>query len=287
MDTKYQIELAKDALNSYFAKDIVVKDFSQIPVEIRLAFVQKTPAAFIKSRKVGGVEVPYIDHFYAEKALNFVSNFKWGSEKISSEIETVETKTKEGKVTKMYVASVEMKCWLEFPDGSRIERYIASGHNMYENPAITKADALQSAISKAHTKFARQLGIGTNIQDKEEKAYDRVSRHYVDGSVATPDDAGDAEEGEVAQDATNEGEEKIEGVQHDTEAVEKELSEKEKIQEQIFAVFMGRLETANTEYKVEQLKKKVDQNLKQNLMSVTQHDEFVAAATKKLLSLQK
>lgn len=183
----------QDAINGYFGKDTVVQNFSEIPVEIRLAYLQKTPKNFIKEREIGGTTIPYIDHFYAEKALNFISNFNWGSEKIFSEIK--ESQSAKGK--KMYTATVEIKCWLQFPNGAKIERYIASGHTMYENPAVTPADALQAAISKAHTKFARQFGIGTNIQEKEDSAYSRVEKYYVNKDIT------EVEESEVKAGATS------------------------------------------------------------------------------------
>ena len=70
-----------------------------------------------------------------------------------------------------------MKMWIMLND-QKIERYIVSGHKMYENPAITKADAIKSAVSKANTVFARQFGIGSNIIDEEGNAFERVEQAY-------------------------------------------------------------------------------------------------------------
>lgn len=180
-----ETKITKEIVNAYLGKNVIT-DFSQVPVPIRMSFVQETPKEFIKHRVVGKnkqgkeIEVPYIDHFYAERCLNFISNFNWGSERINSEVNQI---TKFGK--KVYEAMVELKMWIYIGE-NRIERFIVSGHDMYDNPAITKADALQSAVSKANTKFARQLGIGSNVIAKETKAYDRVERYYVDMSTKEP-----------------------------------------------------------------------------------------------------
>lgn len=173
-------------INAYLAKS-VISDFSKIPTSLKLSYVQKTPEKFIKYREIAkGKEIPYIPHDYAERVLNFISNFRWGSEKIDSHITEYEiTKTKiingNKKTTtkKVWEAMVEMKIWAHIDD-HRVERYVATGHKMYENAAITRADAIQSAISKAYTKFARTFGVGANMIADEEKAYDRVQANYVE-----------------------------------------------------------------------------------------------------------
>ena len=169
---KDDVESTKLALNSYFSEGIQVMDFNDIPLPVRLSFIQKTPVAFRKTRRVGGTEIPYIDHYFAEKCLNFVSNFQWGSKIVRSDIQEVMVDTRNGK-KKSFDAMVEMDFWIEL-GGKRIERFIVSGHRMFENPATTRADALKSAVSKANTVFARQFGVGTNIIDDEGKAYNRI-----------------------------------------------------------------------------------------------------------------
>ncbi len=176
---KIEIEQTKLAVNRYL-QDNIVSDFSVLPVETRMSFLQEVPKKFIKSREIGnGIKLPYIDHFFAERVLNFISNFRWGSEKIDSTIEEKQVKNKEGKMKTLYEATVEMKMWIYIGD-NKIERYIVSGHNSYENPATTKADALQSAISKANTKFARQLGLGGNMNADESDAYEKIEDYYED-----------------------------------------------------------------------------------------------------------
>lgn len=179
-----QANLARLAVNKYLEENIV-DDFSKLPVNIKMTFLQTVPKKFIKSRDiiVGGktVKLPYIDHFFAERVLNFISNFNWGSERITSVIEEKMAKTKNGE-KKLYEATVEMKMWIYLGE-NRIERYIASGHNSYENPATTKADALQSAISKANTKFARQLGLGANLNVDESDAYEKIEDYYEDSGA--------------------------------------------------------------------------------------------------------
>jgi len=176
---KVEIEQTKLAVNKYL-QDNIVSDFSELPVAMRMTFLQEVPKKFVKERVIGdGIKLPYIDHFFAERVLNFISNFNWGSEKIDSEIEEKQVKGKDGKVKKLYEATVEMKMWIYIGE-NKIERYIASGHNSYENPATTKADALQSAISKANTKFARQLGLGGNMNADESDAYEKIEDYYED-----------------------------------------------------------------------------------------------------------
>lgn len=168
----------KLAVNRYL-QDNVITDFSTLPVEMRMSFLQEVPKKFIKERIIGNnIKLPYIDHFFAERVLNFISNFNWGSERLNSVIEERKVKTKSGEKT-MYEATVEMKMWIYIGE-NKIERYIASGHNAYENPATTKADALQSAISKANTKFARQLGLGANMIPDESDAYEKIEDYYED-----------------------------------------------------------------------------------------------------------
>jgi predicted nucleic acid-binding Zn finger protein len=174
---KIELEQTKLAVNKYL-QDNVVSDFSLLPVATRMTFLQDVPKQFIKERDIKNVKLPYIDHFFAERVLNFISNFRWGSEKLDSTIVEKEVKTRNGVKT-MFEATVEMKMWIYIGE-NRIERYIASGHNAYENPATTKADALQSAISKANTKFARQLGLGADLNAKESNAYDKIEQYYED-----------------------------------------------------------------------------------------------------------
>jgi len=166
------IEATKIILNNYFSAGIQVMEFDSIPVPIRLSFVQKTPKAFIKYRAVGGNQIPYIDHYFAEKCLNFVSNFDWDSEIVRSDIKEVMVKTKNGD-KRAFDAMVEMNFKITLGEKT-IKRFIVAGHRMFESPATTRADALKSAVSKANTVFARQLGVGANIIDQEGRAYDAI-----------------------------------------------------------------------------------------------------------------
>jgi predicted nucleic acid-binding Zn finger protein len=177
-DIQILTDETKLAVNKYLDEDIV-SDFSKLPVNIKMTFLQQVPKKFIKEREIsGGIKLPYIDHFFAERVLNFISNFNWGSERLASTIEEKKVATKNGEKT-MFEATVELKMWIYIGE-NRIERYIASGHNSYENPATTKADALQSAISKANTKFARQLGLGANVIADESNAYEKIEDYYQD-----------------------------------------------------------------------------------------------------------
>lgn len=170
---KEKLEQVKLLMNAYFSKGVTVFDFSDLPAPLRLSMVQQTPSAFVKKRLIGKTEIPYIDHFYATKCLNFIFNFDWGSEMIKSDIQVI--KKAGGKTA--HEAIVEMRMWGTI-DGVKIERFIVSGHVMYENAATNKADALKSAVSKANTVFARQFGVGANIIDSEGKAYDSIIDVY-------------------------------------------------------------------------------------------------------------
>lgn len=181
---KVEIEKTKLAINRYL-QDNIISDFSELPVNMRMSFLQEVPKKFIRVREIGnGIKLPYIDHFFAERVLNFISNFRWGTEKLSSVIEEKQVKNKDGEMKRLYEATVEMKMWIYIGE-NRIERYIVSGHNSYENPATTKADALQSAISKANTKFARQLGLGGNMNADESDAYAKIEDYYEDLELVT------------------------------------------------------------------------------------------------------
>lgn len=171
-------ENAKSLATQYMRKD-VVSDFSKLAPHLKLSIFQKTPPDFIKTRRIGKTDIPYIDHQFAEKALNFVFNFLVSNEVISHEIGEYEadvTRWENGQPRKEKAKIIEAECMVKFtfktPEGETIIRTVYSSHKGYQNPATTRGDVLKSAISKSWTVVARTFGIGGDLKDREEKAYE-------------------------------------------------------------------------------------------------------------------
>lgn len=182
-------EKAQAALALYFEQN-EIGDFSKIPAYAKLTLLQTTPKIFIRTREInaGGkkVQLPYIDHQYAEKALNFVFNFNISCEIMEQSLETKQEKFKkydsytqkwgEGLRTVYSArATVRFKFFDERTQ-REIVRDVVSGHKGYENPATTESDTLKSAVSKAWTVVARTFGIGADISQKENEAYRKVDK---------------------------------------------------------------------------------------------------------------
>ena len=151
---------ALDMWHGYLNKD-VINDFQALPSYARLTMLQSIPEAYIKSRDVGGKQVPYIDHFFSEKALNFAFNFHVNVEVINSKVNA------QPKYTE-----VNLQVRFTFYDERterEIFRTVFSGHKGYKNNAITEADVYKAALSKAYTVVARTFGIGSNIELKKGK----------------------------------------------------------------------------------------------------------------------
>ncbi len=159
---------AKWLANNYFLAD-KVRDFSDIPTLVKLAVLQKTPKPFVKHRTIQGVQIPYIDHLFAQKALNFVFNFNVSTEIIGN-IVFEESKDAKNRTTQECRLTIRFKF---YDSGSQREivRDVVAGHQAWENQATTKADCIKSAVSKSWTIVAKQFGIGADIHKKEEAAY--------------------------------------------------------------------------------------------------------------------
>ncbi len=81
MNSKKMTETAinKRVVNGYTIGNVLPSlSILQLPAEQKLMFLQITPDKAVKSRKIGNTEVPYVEISYVERALNFVSNFRWG-----------------------------------------------------------------------------------------------------------------------------------------------------------------------------------------------------------------
>lgn len=189
-----QIKQTAACLDFYLNK-AVVTDFSKMPSSFKLTVLQTTPKNFIKTRKVGNSQVPYVTHEYAEKALNFVFNFAVSAEMIKCVfIEYKEdfmnynhkdAKSVDGGRSKIPVpdkrdvveAEAHIRFTLKHPDtGEIIIRDVFPSHKGFKNPATTRGNVMQSAISKGWTICARTFGIGADIKDREEKAYNRAEK---------------------------------------------------------------------------------------------------------------
>ena len=184
-----ETQAAQEALKLYFEKNEIM-DFAKIPSYAKLTLLQKTPKDFIRSREITAgnkkIQLPYIDHQYAEKALNFVFNFNISNEIIEQTLESKQERYKKyDQYTKKWIEGLRtvhnarVTVRFKFFDertSREIIRDVVSGHKGYENPATTESDTLKSAVSKEWTVVARTFGIGANIAQKENDAYRKVDK---------------------------------------------------------------------------------------------------------------
>jgi len=180
-------------LDFYLNKEVVT-DFSKMAASYKLTVLQTTPKAFIKTRKVGNALVPYVEHEYAEKALNFIFNFNVSMEIIDKTYleysedfmdyyhKDVKTDERNNKIpVKSSRPVVEAEAHVRFTlihpeSGEKIVRDVFPSHKGFKNPATTRGNVMQSAISKAWTICARTFGIGADIKGREEKAFNRAEK---------------------------------------------------------------------------------------------------------------
>lgn len=196
---KKELTSSLQLFNAYLGKGIV-SDFTAVPFEDKLLFLQRTPSKFIKKRKIGKTMIPYVEHEYAEKALNFVFSFNMSAEIVSKEFIEYTEKYKDwyhkdckkdeagNKIPVMsdrdvIEAECEMKFTFRLPDGSEIKRHALGSHKGYKNPATTRGDIMKSAMSKSYTVVARTFGIGADLKKSEQAAYARVAKN--DGKAYT------------------------------------------------------------------------------------------------------
>lgn len=166
---------ATSLIKKYLDEDQIA-DFASVPFHYKLAALQKTPDKFVLSRKIGGNEIWYVSHQYAEKALNFAFNFRVSSEILNHSLDTKVQKVnvrdadgqsvQEDRIT--HIGAAHVKFTFTLPDGGTIVRTVVSSHKAFSNPATTAEDALKSAVSKAWTVVARTFGIGTDVNDEDD-----------------------------------------------------------------------------------------------------------------------
>jgi len=174
------------AARKEYLLDDKVRDFGQFPLVQKLAVCQTIEKFFVKSRKVGPVMVPYLPHQTAEKILNFVFNFRVSNEvlEVHSDDSTQQTSYKDNetgewkkKDSKAFDAWALVKFTFTTDNGDIITRTVVGTHKGFENPATSKHEAKKAAISKSWTVVARTFGIGTDLEKKEEAAWDRASKN--------------------------------------------------------------------------------------------------------------
>jgi hypothetical protein len=164
MDTAELAKKTTEMFNLYLEQN-KVRQFDQVPVWMKLAIFQKTPERWIGHLKIAGIEVPYVKHQYAEKALSFIYNFH-----VSSEIQDVSVQ-QDGKA---WVCTVRMKFTLGKGEDKIIREEVGT-HRYYPNKATTIGDGIKSAISKCWTVCARRFGIGADLEEAENQAYQQAT----------------------------------------------------------------------------------------------------------------
>jgi hypothetical protein len=159
--------------------------YFKFPQENKVAFLQVTRKAWQKTRELGSIKnkdtgqwekqtIQYIPVRKIERLLNFLFNFAWESEVIKEDFVVVETKTNKGKETKMYDAFVIMKFSANFL-GRDIKRTVCGSFKMYENNAVSRFAVIQACISQAKRNFAKEFGIGADLNDEDLTAEKRFA----------------------------------------------------------------------------------------------------------------
>lgn len=155
-------------------------DRMNVPWQVKLAFVQMTPKAFVKMRPVGksnwkSVSAPYLPIRYVKRCLNFVSNFRRGYTITDKEmIETEKTKTSWWKYRE-YQAYIQMRCWIELNGREeRIEQEVIGTRKQAQNYAVPKFEVYKSAESNGIKRFAENLGIWADKGEAYNEAVGQV-----------------------------------------------------------------------------------------------------------------
>lgn len=164
-----EIQKVKKEVYSYLQKAVLspTNTFSTIPVENKLSLLQFTPKWAVKSRSVwkdtnwNNVYAPYIEIKFVEKALNFLSNFNWGSKKTNEEF--IEWKTSKWK--DKYEAKVDYDFYIYLWE-KKIEKSITWTAMTYQNPATSKFEVIKNARANAVKLFAREFWIWADKDDE-------------------------------------------------------------------------------------------------------------------------
>lgn len=181
MAQEIQVADLKKEMYRYIDKAIFAQEpaFMAVSSYAKLSFLQLTPKNRIKTREIGNKTIPYMKIEYYERALNLVSNFKWGWHILYrwDIVETTEEKTytdfktkeKKKKTVKKYEAMLHCEFWIML-DWEKVTRPSIWAWTSYENPATTKFDVYKSAYANAVKNFAKSFGIGADVQEEQNEA---------------------------------------------------------------------------------------------------------------------
>lgn len=181
------------ALETYVDKalyNVALDTYFKLPQENKIAFLQYTRNDWKKTRELGNVlneetqkwetqTIDYIPVRKLERLLNFLFNFDWSSEVIEKEFVEVKTTTKKGKETVVYDAFALVKFKANFL-GREITRTVAGSFKIYENKATSRFAVIQASISQAKRNFAKEFGIGADLNDEDLTTESRFAKAPAD-----------------------------------------------------------------------------------------------------------
>lgn len=163
--TSNQISEYRKELLSYTTGMVIPKqEIMNLPQTVKLQILQITPKKAVKTRRVWWKEIPYVDIWYIERALNFISNFsRW------VEVKREWYKEYQKWEKTIYDAWVLWHFRIEL-DGKRIERSCYWTRQMYSNPAVSDYAVLEAARSMATKSFADTLWVASDKLALENQA---------------------------------------------------------------------------------------------------------------------
>jgi len=190
-----------EALETYVDKalyNVSLDSYFKLPQENKIAFLQATRKGWKKSRELWSVKneqgkwekqvIDYIPVRKLERLLNFLFNFAWSSEVVEKDFVEVKTTTNGGKETVVYDAFALVKFEGEFL-GRKISRTVSGSFKMYENKATSRFAVIQASISQAKRNFAKEFGIGADLNDEDLTAETRFAKAPVEN--LEPEEIGD------------------------------------------------------------------------------------------------
>lgn len=186
--TKEEKKDITNGVSTYVTKaiyDVSLDHIFKLPQENKIAFLQVTKNEWRKSRELGSVKneetgqweaqvIHYIPVRKLERLLNFLFNFSWDSELVEKDFAEEEVTTNKKKKMKLYNAYVVMKFKANFL-GREIERTVCGSFQMYENKATSKYSVIQAAISQSKRNFAKEFGIGSDLNDEDITTEERLA----------------------------------------------------------------------------------------------------------------
>ena len=142
----------------------------------KLILLQRTPEKAVKERTIWNTTVKYVEVWYVERALNFVSNFQRWQEVVDKGFVEYMADSKKWP-RKVYEARVQADFYIILWD-RKIERTCFGSWQSFDNPAVSKYSIYSSALSIATKAFGDTLGIGSDKKDIEnaslQKAKDQL-----------------------------------------------------------------------------------------------------------------